>query len=240
MIEEAHNEDMAELYAGLAKAKGEFPEIPKNRVATVKMKSGGSYSYKYADLADVFNAVTPVLSKHSLGVIQPDVTKDLVTTLIFHSSGATISGTHPIFARQDDKMHPAQAFQAAETMAKRYALTSMLGIATEESIEGDHSHKRNKHSDDLKDVFSNGMDQAWADGIKDSLPEDATPRQAAEAFSEAILTEMRGSKTAEKLNRIWNKRLAYIDAFAERQNDLYQNIFDEFHSLLDATNEDKS
>ena len=57
------------IFAALAKARGLYPEIVKNRVATIKSDKA-QYSYKYADLSDVFNAIDPVLSANGLTVMQ--------------------------------------------------------------------------------------------------------------------------------------------------------------------------
>ena len=93
-MDEVDNE-MAPLIAALAKARGEFPDIPRSRTAVVRMKNGGQYSYNYADLADVFSAIDPALAAHGLSVRQ--FPKDLsLVTEIWHESGGVLRSEWPI------------------------------------------------------------------------------------------------------------------------------------------------
>ena len=62
--------ETAELYAALAAAQAEITNPSKDKIAKVPTKTGGSYSYSYADIADVLNTVRPVLARHGLAVMQ--------------------------------------------------------------------------------------------------------------------------------------------------------------------------
>lgn len=59
-------------------------------------------------------------------------------------------------------------------------------------------HKGDLHDDSDEPPKSNpssaGMKNARVDAVLDSLPQDATPRQKAEAFSEAIIADLRNLK----------------------------------------------
>lgn len=117
----------------LVAALSELEDVPKRRTARVPMKGGGSYTYEYADLADVLAEVKPILSKHGLAVLQEAVTTSLdgligVTTHILHSSGEEkVFG--PLL------LHPGatpQTAGSAITYCRRYALMAALGIASED------------------------------------------------------------------------------------------------------------
>ena len=54
------------LAAALAAVQANMPTVHKGNRATVPTKAGGSYSYTYANLADVVEAAYPLLSKHGL------------------------------------------------------------------------------------------------------------------------------------------------------------------------------
>lgn len=236
MIGNFDREELAPLYTALARAQGEFPEIPKNRLATVRTDKG-NYSYKYADLADVFKAVTPVLSAHGLCVMQHPDEGELVTVLA-HGSGVFIETRHPIHFRGNGRMHPAQEWSAGLTFAKRYALTALLGVATEESVEGDHSARRKVTREDL------GMDENFETGDGIRLPagckvaHDAPPRKKAEAAAEAIINQFQEPKTQVGVNGVWNRNQAFIDVLAEKHNDLYQSVFDAFHARMEGLEEE--
>jgi hypothetical protein len=125
------------LVAALAAAQGRFPHIAKTKTATVRPKNGGSpYSYSYADLADVLDAVRPVLAREGLAIAQPteygpDGRLYLATRLL-HTSGGSLTAT--IALGQDPGQH--QAFGGALTYLRRYALTTLLGIQADEDDDG--------------------------------------------------------------------------------------------------------
>jgi hypothetical protein len=122
---------MSEIHAALVAALNELPRIAKGNTAKVPMKSGGTYSYTYADLGDVIDSVRPVLHKHGLAVMQ-DVTGEgrtvFVQTLILHTSGDVLR-FGPISLPAGDT---PQTMGSAVTYCRRYALLAALGIATED------------------------------------------------------------------------------------------------------------
>jgi hypothetical protein len=119
------------LNAALAKAQGEFPQIHKNKTATVRMKAGGTYTYTYADLADILAAVRPVLAKHGLALIQRlehTGGQPAIRTELRHTEGAVIAASFPIGTTNGTP----QELGSLLTYLRRYALTAMLGIAAED------------------------------------------------------------------------------------------------------------
>jgi hypothetical protein len=209
------------IFAALAKARGEFPEIQKTRVATVKSEKA-QYSYKYADLSDVFNAIDPILSAHGLTVMQFPTGSDLMT-IVAHESGAEVCGRWPIKPMKGQDLGNAQAFQAAVQVAKRYALTAILGISTEETVEGDMRRKAS---------WAEGMNEAFETGDGTRMPKGAkftksmTPREKAQEAARAIEAQFREVKTGAGLIGAWDRNSAFIDLLAEKHDDLYQNVID--------------
>lgn len=122
----------AESLAGaLVAAQAEFGSINRSHKATVPTKSGGSYSYSYADLADVMAMIRPVLAAHGLGVVQDVTTLDgavAVTTRLVHVSGETML-FGPVCMNRGGT---AQELGSAITYARRYGLTAALGIVTDD------------------------------------------------------------------------------------------------------------
>lgn len=122
------SETLAALGAALVKAQAEMPHALKD----AKGQVGQNRNYKYAPLETVVDTFRPILAKHGLSVLQRPQPCDngvlLVTTLL-HESGEWINdgGLHMPAAKND-----AQAFGSALTYARRYSLTAMLGIATDD------------------------------------------------------------------------------------------------------------
>lgn len=125
---------IGQIAAALAKAQGDFGKVVKDKTASVKHKNGGgSHSYNYATLAGVLDAVRGPLSKHGITFLQPATVSELAahvkTVLIHAESGEWISDPGmPMPVNGGD----AQAVGSAITYARRYGLTSLLGIAQED------------------------------------------------------------------------------------------------------------
>ncbi len=125
---------MKEIITALKKAQAEFPRIPRGRTARVPTKSGGSYSYSYADLGDVVEACTPVLHKFDLVLFQSGAViegKQALRTTLGHISGETITSDFILMATDD-----YQDAGAGITYFRRYAQCAILGIVTEEDSDG--------------------------------------------------------------------------------------------------------
>lgn len=120
------------LAAALVAFQGEVPPIPKNRVAKM-----GSYSYRYADINDMWDALREPLHRHGLAVTQPLAAATqpghiAIRTTIWHESGETHAETaeFPIAGRTP------QEIGSAITYAKRYALAAALGISVDDDDDG--------------------------------------------------------------------------------------------------------
>ncbi len=221
-----------QIYAALAKARGLYPQIVKNRVATIKSEKA-QYSYKYADLSDVFTAIDPILADNGLTVMQFPQGSELVT-VIGHESGESIQGTWPIKSLPRGDLGNAQGYQAAIQVAKRYALTAMIGVSTEETVEGDVTRKLATIVDPINERFEVGDGVRMPAGAK--FTKDMTPRQKAEEAARAISAQFRDTKTGKGLSGAWDRNSIFIDLLAERHDDLYQNVLDEFQALMETHN----
>lgn len=122
----------------LGKAQAEFPIVAKDKTVKKKGKSKQGndfeYSYKYADLTNVIEAIRGVLHKHELAFTQLPTfhgEKFVLVTRIWHSSGEEIVSIWPLAAMAD-----LQDMGGQLTYVKRYALTAALGIAADEDVDG--------------------------------------------------------------------------------------------------------
>lgn len=120
------------LVGALAKAQGEITNPPRNRSVTVRMKAGGSYTFKYATLDSIIEHVRKPLTSNGLWFTQTLEGADngkyrLVTTLV-HESGQRIDSVTPLLVQEAGN----QAFGSALSYMRRYALCSILGVASDE------------------------------------------------------------------------------------------------------------
>lgn len=128
------------LNEALAKARGKFPPIQKGRTATVAKKSGGSFSYDYADLADVLDVVEPILAQHGLILIhEQETTRDPLgvdtVAVLLHESGEEKRGGKMWLPCSAD-MQPTQSIGSASTYGRRYTTGPILGISPEADDDG--------------------------------------------------------------------------------------------------------
>lgn len=102
------------------------------------------FGSKYVPLEGVVAAITEPLAKHGLSYIQSTGTEEekvIVTTLLMHTSGEFIE-SDPLklpglqVKKNGDKDFNAQGIGAAITYGRRYSLTALLGIASEEDDDG--------------------------------------------------------------------------------------------------------
>jgi hypothetical protein len=123
------------LAEALSKAQAEFPVVPKLHRAKIPTKSGGEYSYNYADLADTVACAGPILAANGLSVSHhPDFADgyDLLTTRLMHTSGEWLEASMRLFLSAESP----QAHGSAITYAKRYAYSSIIGLVADEDDDG--------------------------------------------------------------------------------------------------------
>lgn len=129
----------SESIKNIAKALAQFQADVKNPANT---EMNPFFSSKYAPLNDILNLVRPLLSKHGLSVLQSpsgDGQNITVTTLITHESGEWIE-SDPLTLKADKAT--AQGAGSAITYARRYALSAMLGISSEDDDDGNGASQR--------------------------------------------------------------------------------------------------
>jgi hypothetical protein len=130
--------------AGLAKALSDFQgkgyAIPRLRTVTVQTKTGGSYTFDYAPHELIVAAIRQPLADCGLAVSQilamtPDGAPALRTVLL-HASGERIEDTFPLPLKEGMS---AQEIGSAITYIRRYALSAILGLATEDDDDGNRA-----------------------------------------------------------------------------------------------------
>ena len=141
------SESIANLAQALCLFQGEVSN-PKNSATNPFFKC------KYAPLSEVINTIKPFLSKHGLSILQTpsgDGEHIIVTTLLMHSSGEWIEG-EPLILKADKVT--AQGAGSAITYGRRYAISAILGISSEDDDDGNHANG-NKEKPDTKSKQEN-------------------------------------------------------------------------------------
>lgn len=111
-------------------------------VGLVKKDSTNPFFHsKYADLSTIIEAIRDQLSKQGLSFAQFPDEKGL-TTILMHISGEWISSTADIKPKDDTP----QAQGSAITYMRRYALSAVLGIATEDDDDGNSASTPAPHA----------------------------------------------------------------------------------------------
>lgn len=116
------------LAAALAAVQTEIPSVAKGNTAQVA-STKGSYSYRYADLAEITPLILPLLGKNGLAFsAQPTMVGDafVLHYTLAHESSEAIEGIYPL----PDPTHARpQEIGSAITYARRYALCAVTGVA---------------------------------------------------------------------------------------------------------------
>jgi hypothetical protein len=121
-----------QLTAAIADVQLELPAIPKTQTAKVATKTGGSYSYTYANLAKITPLVLPLLGRNGLAWITRPTMSPAGFVLEYelrHVGGASLAGTYPL---PDPIRATPQEVGSAITYARRYCLCSVIGVAPDD------------------------------------------------------------------------------------------------------------
>jgi len=132
------SEDIKDIAVALSTFQAECPNVIKSAVNPFFKKN-------YATLDAIWDMVRPVLNKHGLSIVQGggyvESTVVTVTTRLVHTSGQWFESDYHLPGGDGNKYTP-QSVGSAITYGRRYGLSAMLGIASEEDTDGNgQSHK---------------------------------------------------------------------------------------------------
>ena len=123
---------MPNLAKALARAQLEIQNAGKNMKAEIVYKDGGAKrELKYADLAAVMDVIREPLAKNGLAFTQFPITDAngvTVLTRLMHESGEYLEASLwlPV------PLKTPQGYGSSITYARRYGLSAMLGVASED------------------------------------------------------------------------------------------------------------
>lgn len=136
---ENRSEKIEEVVKALIAAQKNIGTLTKN-----KQVKGKGFSWEYADLAAVIEAIKEPLNENNVLLTQAvNVNGEgvaIVETQLIHESGQWIGSRTPVFC---NRPNDAQAFGTGVSYAKRYALMALLGLPTEDD-NGEAASKKKK------------------------------------------------------------------------------------------------
>jgi len=128
------SETISALTEALAKAQGAFPAVQKSG----ENKHLGN---QYSTLDDIIAAVRKPLAANGLSFLQPLVSLDdgalVLETILMHQTGEWVGSEVAVPSLSGNRaVNELQAFGSALTYMRRYTLTAMLGVTSEEDVDG--------------------------------------------------------------------------------------------------------
>lgn len=118
--------EIGEIAQALSEFQSELKQPPLRKTVKVATKTGGSYTFKYADLSACMAAAAPLLAQKGLSVTQLITDRKLITILA-HKSGQWFKSEIGIGNASD-----YQALGSAITYLKRYSYCAILGIVADD------------------------------------------------------------------------------------------------------------
>ena len=163
------SEQINELSKALAAAQAEFPSFAKNKTAKVRMrqeKGGGEYTFGYANLHTIIDAVRGPLTKHDLAIVQVlDADENgiaFLRTRVLHSSGQWLESSWQLRVQGTPQERGSEI-----TYARRYTLCALLCIAADEDDDGNTASGNSATLQDRKPAKTTPRTRATAAQARD-------------------------------------------------------------------------
>jgi hypothetical protein len=205
----------------LAAAQSEMGKLTKG-------SENPHFRSKYADLADVVEAVQPALSAHGIAffhILESSEFGNNMTTVLYHGASDTeIRCPVPLIIGKQDM----QGFKSATTYAKRIGLESVTGVAPDD--------------DDGNDAVKTGepktpKTRSFAKTVIDELPDTASETEKAEAVANALCAQWRRKKTPGELSNEYDRQVKLVESYRERFPEMHAKIIDAYENrMMEVTN----
>lgn len=181
------SESQSSLVKSLMACQKKFPAFPKTKEGQV-----GNRKFKYAPLDDLMDKVRPLLLENGLLLTQGTEGHQLVTRLD-HDSGEWRECVMPVNEQQSSD----QAYGIELSYKRRYSMQLMLGIVTEDDVDGNTKSFR---SSPTMGVFNTlpAARKAVVNDVCDAVNEHMADNDVAGAFEEAS-----GLTDSEEKTALW-------------------------------------
>lgn len=178
------SENINELMAALCQFQGNIDPVSKNKKVKVKTKGGYEYEFPYADYEAITKAIKPLMLEHGLTYSQP-ISSEGVTTILAHSSGQYIMTTIHLNMNQKP-----QELGSEITYKRRYALSAILGLSTDEDDDGNWSSGNQIQKTQVKQKSDD--DKPWYNDINFEADKEAMLNACTQGMSpQAIVKQLR-------------------------------------------------
>lgn len=212
MADKPPSEAPATLASALAAFQLEVPRIGKANTANT-----GTYSYKYADLADITAIVLPALAKHGLSFTSAPTLDDagrfVLRYALRHVCGEAIEGVYPLPAANT----APQQIGSATSYARRYALCAVTGVAPGgDDDDATQAPPASRQPADRHESHWDADEQEMLRvGWEAEIDKAATPAEIAD-IGKKILAQKRGGEmspaTYQRLGARGGRRKAELEA----------------------------
>ncbi len=171
------SEDIKELITALAKAQGKMKPAVFNRV-------NPHFRNRYADFTSCMEACREPLSENGLSIMQycEHLNEKLtLVTMLAHTSGQWIKSYFPLHPKTMD----SQAIGSAMTYAKRYSLSGLIALVSDEEEDDDAETAQGRGK------YNAPVNKMECHKQKKALPKTPKPKISDEQVKElsAILAE---------------------------------------------------
>ena len=119
-----------EIIQALIDFQSKAPILPKEKQVSYKA-GGGQMSYSYCPFETMIKTIRPLMVECGLSFVQP-ITNEGVNTILLHKSGQYISSVFQVNVKYPDD---PKLVGIGISYNKRYALASILGLASEDDPE---------------------------------------------------------------------------------------------------------
>jgi hypothetical protein len=181
----------ANIFEALSAFQGELTTIEQSKSVKFKTKDGREVDFKYAPLSEVMKVIYPILGRHGLSV-RHEITKDGVDCVLSHETRTEdtdkieeietiqpdgtkeIRGVSKTFIQNELRSGVIMVSRSGDmkeiggqiTYARRYTLSLVLGIASEEDKDTEFEEQRK----DNVEKFAMAQSRKGIDACK--TPED--------------------------------------------------------------------
>lgn len=152
------SETLGKLAEALSKAQKEIK-------GALKDSSNPFFKSKFADLESCWEACREPLSKNGLSITQGhdcDDKADYLITTLMHSSGEWVSYKQRLIFKEPT----AQAMGAATTYARRFGLTSAIGIVQVDDDGNEASGRQGNGANSGNQQQTGGFSKGMAQGFR--------------------------------------------------------------------------
>jgi len=180
-----------ELASALAKFQGLIESVSKDA-------ENPYFKSKYASFENIRSAIKEALTASGLSFSQFPTGEDSLTTILMHNSGEFIQGT----VKMTPKDRTPQAQGSAITYMKRYALSAVLGLATEDDDDGNIATQPKKViAKEEKGLFTKVNEMIESAKTVEQLEKIDTQAKSSKNLNEAEKSLI-ANRIKDKLNRI--------------------------------------